>query len=230
MIIPRQKASTSRPFPLGLWAGRADRHGHWSDMSTQVSEVNLARKPDRHGHSPLGVSGCPVRAACGSTLLSICDGLPTLLRLPVLALLIAGEANKVEVGEQRPAAFANGLDVIPSSEVAHCCEFTVSALPIILPRKKHLRAANAASAFLKRKRSHLSTLFSFAQLTHLELVSLNALSNALEVGAVKCRMGPSPASGLRGARSLDSCPATRKIEIPKFGFPLVIRFPLWCRT
>ena len=37
-------------------------------------------------------------------------------------------------------------------------------------------------------------------------------------------MGPSPASGLRGARSPGLCPATRNIEIPKFGFPLVIRF------
>ena len=39
-------------------------------------------------------------------------------------------------------------------------------------------------------------------------------------------MGPSPASGLRGARSLDICPATEKIEIPKFGFPLGIPFTL----
>ena len=37
-------------------------------------------------------------------------------------------------------------------------------------------------------------------------------------------VGPSPASGLRGARSPGLCPVTRNIEIPKFGFPLVIRF------
>ena len=39
-------------------------------------------------------------------------------------------------------------------------------------------------------------------------------------------VGPSQSCPMRGARSLDICFATEKIEIPEFGFPLGIPFTL----
>lgn len=48
---------------------------------------------------------------------------------------------------------------------------------------------------------------------------------------LKCSAwGPSAQCRSRGTRSPGLCPATRKIEILKFGFPLVIRFPHCRRT